>query len=523
MTLTVVAPPASTALAFFGPGELDHLDPRSPYTIRSGQLLGLLGRRLFDYRASDDRTPVPDLALAIPTVANGGVSADGRSYRFNLRRGVYWDAQGARELVAGDFVRGFKRIAHPNAAAVRRYFTDTIVGMREYCQAYDAELGGWQANAPDFAQFQAQHQVAGIRAVDPHTLQIDLIAPANDLLHLLATGVAAAAPREYDYYVPDSHELLRNAPSAGPYRIARARSRGSELVLEPNPRWDPDTDPVHQRPVNEIRIGGPVGDADQPGVAWSFGTVTWTSSAEVPAPGWRFGHYLVANLRAGAAGRLAVRQAVAFAVDKAAVRDLVAGVGCATRAAVQHGLLLTDVPQADSGSVGRAAELTRARELLADVPIDSLTLAIADTELARQVAAVLSTNLAECGLTVQVRRLPAHRYFDALRSAGWDFALAGWTPDWYGNNGRTALEPLLRGGAEPGAGNHGGYDNPAVDRLLSEALEEADPEQARELWQQLERAVLADLPIVPMVAHACGPCAAAADAAPQLRWFAPAG
>jgi peptide/nickel transport system substrate-binding protein len=306
MTMTAVASPAKTALAFLGPAELDHLDPRSPYTIRSGQLLGLLSRRLFGYRPMDDAAddassgvPVADLALAIPTVDNGGVSPDGRTYRFRLRRGVYWDGQGARELVAGDLVRGFKRIAHPNAAAARGYFTETIVGMREYCEAYDAELGGWQANAPDFAQFQARQQVAGIRAVDPHTLEIELIAPANDLLHLLATGVAAAAPREYDYYVPDSHELLRNAPSAGPYRISRARSRGAELVLEPNPRWNPATDPIHQRPVEEIRIGDQAGNADQPDLAWSFGTVSWTPAADVPAAGWGFGHYLLANLRPG--------------------------------------------------------------------------------------------------------------------------------------------------------------------------------------------------------------------------------
>ena len=88
----------------------------------------------------------------------------------------------------------------------------------------------------------------------------------------------------------------------GPYRISRTRSRGTELVLEPNPRWDPDTDPVHQRPVEEIRIHGRSTDTDQPDFAWSFGTVAWPAAADVPAPGWGFGHYLVANLRRDATG-----------------------------------------------------------------------------------------------------------------------------------------------------------------------------------------------------------------------------
>jgi hypothetical protein len=34
---------------------------------------------------------------------------------------------------------------------------------------------------------------------------------------------------------------------------------------------------------------------------------------------------------------------------------------------------------------------------------------------------------------------------------------------------------------------------------------------------------MADLPIVPVVAHAFGPCTAAADPAARLRWFAPTG
>jgi peptide/nickel transport system substrate-binding protein len=531
----VQAPTVSTTLSFRGPGEPDHLDPLSAYTLRSGQLLRLLTRRLFGYRvagaagaagaaapAPDVALPVPDVALAVPTVDNGGLSEDGRTYRLRLRRGVFWDAQGAREMTAGDFVRGLKRVAHPTAGPARRYLTDTIAGMREYCAAYDAEFGGQHPTAPDFAQFHVAHDVAGLRAPDPQTVEIRLVEPANDFLHLLATGLAAAAPREYDYQLPDSPGLLRNAPSAGPYRIVRARSRDGDIVLEPNPRWDPRTDPIRERVVDGIRLvaadGDGAGGAGDYDVAWTFGTVSWAPSVDGRPLGYGLGPFLAVNLREPRGGRAtddpAVRRAIAHAVDRVAIRDIVAAPG--HTAVVHHGLLLP-------GSTGHTAE---ARPAPPDSPPGGamaagtvVTLAIRDTERDRRIAAVLRENLAGYGIALEVRPggLDAQGGLDA-RGARWDLALVDWTPDWYGNNGRTAVEPLLRGGAEPGAGNYGGYADPTVDRLLTDALREADPARVADRWRRVEEIVLRDLPVIPLVAHACGPCAAATDAVPRVTW-----
>ena len=48
---------------------------------------------LFNY---DDRNEfVPELATVLPTVANGGISADGKAITYHLRRGVQWQ-DGAR-------------------------------------------------------------------------------------------------------------------------------------------------------------------------------------------------------------------------------------------------------------------------------------------------------------------------------------------------------------------------------------------------------------------------------------------
>ena len=101
--------PATTRW-FLGPGHADHLDAANDHTVRPEQLLRLLTRRLFGYRAAPPPeespfAPVPDLARSAPTIDNGGLSPDGLTCRLTIRRGVYWDSQRPREVTAHDLVR----------------------------------------------------------------------------------------------------------------------------------------------------------------------------------------------------------------------------------------------------------------------------------------------------------------------------------------------------------------------------------------------------------------------------------
>jgi len=70
---------------------------------------------------------------------------------------------------------------------------------------------------------------------------------------------------------------------------------------------------------------------------------------------------------------------------------------------------------------------------------------------------------------------------------------SGWIADY--PSIENFLSPMFRTGASD---NVGKYSNPAVDALLSAADTAPTSEQAWELYQQAERAILQDMPTIPI-------------------------
>ncbi|MEA2689512.1 MAG: peptide/nickel transport system substrate-binding protein, partial [Candidatus Eremiobacteraeota bacterium] len=68
--------------------EPDTLNPMLSTSQVSVDISMFWGGYLFNY--SDANELVPELATDVPTVANGGISSDGRTITYHLRKGVLW-------------------------------------------------------------------------------------------------------------------------------------------------------------------------------------------------------------------------------------------------------------------------------------------------------------------------------------------------------------------------------------------------------------------------------------------------
>jgi peptide/nickel transport system substrate-binding protein len=514
-----------------GASDVDHLDTASVYTTWGGLLARQFARTLFGHRASNDFgeavTVRPDVAVRIPTVRNGGLSQDGRTYTIRLRGGVLWNTSPPREVTAADFVRGIKRICNPAVpSGGRAYYVETIAGMDRFCAGY-AEVDPGSAAA--MARYQRRTKVAGLVAEDAKTLVIRLNRPASDFTSLLALEFAAAAPAEYDRYIPDSPEFRRHTISDGPYQIT-SYTPGKRYVLEKNRNWRAASDPIREQHPDRIEISLGHDSPDEVQRMLESGAADLPWDQPVPAaklPGLRddpdfaimdgsaLDPYLVFNTLSpnnrGALGETAVRRAISYAVDKAAIVRIYGGPDIAE-------VLNQAIPPHSVGhqefnlypTPGDGGDPGTCRRLLARAGYPrGLTLKFPYRVSGNhpQVARSITGDLSACGITAVPEPDRNGAFYSTTlvtsaraRAGKWDIAVPGWVPDWYGNNGRSTIVPLFDGrhyGAN--SSDYGGFNDPAVNRLIDHALNARDVDVASGYWAQADHRIMADAAVVPLI------------------------
>ena len=355
-----------------------HLDTVPSYYTTDYQLTHAYTRQLLNYptlpytSTSDpnwtkDVTPAADVATAVPTVANGGVTNGGKTYTFHIKPGVDWNTSPARQVTSQDFLREFKAFFNPVSPVGNPvYYESTIAGLTAYANAETAYFAN-KANAPtaaNIANFQNTHNISGIATPNSSTISFTLISPASDFLYMLAMPFTSARPVEYDSYVPNSLQLDTHTISDGPYQIS-SYIPGKSITMVRNPAWKQSTDPLrHDYPATIVDTLG-VTSAETQLSDMQAGTEDVTSDtpinpASIPSLVaskasnfhiWQWSStfpYIVFNPRSpdasGAAGKLLVRQAVEYGLDKSAAIKAIGGPAVAQ-------VLNTVIPQGNVGYV----------------------------------------------------------------------------------------------------------------------------------------------------------------------------
>ncbi|WP_328609959.1 ABC transporter substrate-binding protein [Amycolatopsis sp. NBC_00345] len=446
------------------PGDLDPARARPAAEL----VHRLTTRTLFGYRAGPGLRdwqavePVGDLAAMVPSTYNAGLGASLRSYVVHLRQGVRWDTTPPRPVTAHDVVRGFTRVCAPTARpAGIESLLSLVRGMRAYAERYAEAVAGHEHDVEWHWAFQAADSIPGVFALDAESLVVELEQPAQDAVDVLALPCVAPAPVEYDDFVPGTADFLRHARATGPYRIAEVAPDGG-IRLEPNPVWDPATDPLRQR---------------------VFGTVTLRTDA--PAPDLRPEADVPEVLRAcllpnAAPGRPladpARRRLVASAVDPEVVAAHLPGARAATRV----------IPPGNSAGPAPARPGFRPADVTAG---DLVLVHLNDAVVAEAVAGCLS----RAGFQVTVREVTAAQHAELLYGRSDlepDLVLTSWAARWRHHNYRAYLQPLLTRSV----------DRPVFDVLIEQALRaDSDPNATRAAWAAVEREALERAAVIPLL------------------------
>jgi peptide/nickel transport system substrate-binding protein len=198
--------------------EPDSLNPVVSSMSFSSDAVQLIFSGLIRYDAAG--RPVPDLAREIPTLANGGISRDGRTLTYHLMPNARW--QDGVPLTADDVIFTWHAIMNPRNNAPTRNGYDRIVSM----------------DAPD-----------------PHTVRVHLngiYPPALYLFRCLNEG--AIVPKHLLSAYADMNHVAFNAKpiGSGPY-ILKSWMHGGEMHFDANPAYFRGVPPIKHVVLKFIR------------------------------------------------------------------------------------------------------------------------------------------------------------------------------------------------------------------------------------------------------------------------------
>ena len=423
-----------------------------------------------------DLNVIPDLA------SEWAVDPTGVVYTFVLRSEASF-ADG-RSITADDVVYSWERALAPSLASpVALAYLGDVVGARA------------------FASGENDH-VVGVRALDVHTLEVEIEAPRAYFLPKLTYPVAFVVDREQ---VEDEGDAWMASPNgSGPFILDELSME--RIVLVRNDRYHRRL-PYLERIEYLMGSGLPMtmyenGQLDLVGVsADEMDRVTdpynplsreLLSSAELSV------HYLGFNIDQPPFDDIKVRQAIAMAIDRESLAKLVLN-GTALPA---HGIMPPGLPQYSDQVEGLVFDPKGARERLAEscyvqgaqvLPEIVLTEVGTSGYMSATSRAVLHMLEENLGIIARVEQVEWGDFLSDLNRQRYGFFVAGWMADY--PDAQNFCDLLFHSASSQ---NHSGYSNPMVDQLLERAGLSQDEGERAALYRQAEELILQDAPWIPL-------------------------
>lgn len=270
--------PDPTTLTYVAIDDAATLDPHLAYEGTSYEIIESVVEGLIWYNREKADEFVPVLATEVPGVANGGISADGLTYTFNIRSGVKF--HDGNDLTASDVAYSWQRVllqSDPNSGAwmmieaIMGYSSGDITEKIAE-GAYAGDQGGLIANATSEELKAVCEEVKSHFTVDnaAGTFQITLAQPWGPFLQIIARPWAYIIDQQWATGVGDwdgSCETWQNfyAPGQEATKLAKVINGTGPYILD---HWTPDVEWVlmanesyWRQEGDEIWPGGPSGVA----------------------------------------------------------------------------------------------------------------------------------------------------------------------------------------------------------------------------------------------------------------------
>ena len=323
----IVDKPGASTLNVSTSDKIISLDPASAYDFFSGEIINQVFDTLVVYDWKN-ATLKPGLATAIPTRANGGVSADGKNYTYHINPAAKFNDLPNTPLTAQIVANSINRAIRLDLAGSAAFLL------------YDVgALGRSRTNGNNTAP-------GVIEVVDSTTITFHLARPVSFFNDLMAFSVAAPVPDTYNQ-LGEQPSTAGNVIGTGPYKLT-THTPNQLIVLDrafgtkaTNTYYNKDiyaptlpAVPIMDKVVINIRASASAlkQDIETKVVDVVFRTLTPPDLVDLQNRATALGitvklgsspqiRYLVFNVNKIPDKR--VRQAIAFSVDRAAISQIV--------------------------------------------------------------------------------------------------------------------------------------------------------------------------------------------------------
>jgi peptide/nickel transport system substrate-binding protein len=490
-------------------GDVDSIDPGQTYYSGGYMVANVTQRTPLAYEPGRVEARA-DLAVAAPEV-----SADGKTVTVKLRSGVHFSPPVKREVTSADV-----------KYAIERGFFASV--NNPYAPAYFGDVVGAKPAAKPGTE------IAGISTPDARTVVFKLRRPVGGTLAgALVLPLAAPVPREYALPLDRAKvsEYGVKQVATGPYMVGEYEP-GKNITLVRNPSWDAKTD---FRPAYLDRIEMPQGNDDPivasrrilagshmasgdymipPAVLKQAFTKTPDQLDMVDSGG---GRWAALNTQVAPFDDVNVRKAVVAGFDRQAALMALGGKNVGTVAThflppgmpgfeQAGGVKGTGVdflgnPAGDKAvaasymkAAGFASGRYQGEPILMVGPSSGNGKAI--SQLAKQA-------FESVGFDVKLRLLSMEvvmtRFCGYPKAAVAVCPNVGWVKDFA--DGQTYLDPTFNGeNIQPvGNSNISMLDDPGVNAAIDKAKTLTDPAARAQAWGEVDRAITALAPAVPLV------------------------
>jgi peptide/nickel transport system substrate-binding protein len=476
------------------------IDPMVNYTLQYWQLYQAMYDGLLAFTkvaGQESFTVVPDLAEAMPKVTDGG-----RTYTFTLRKGIKFST--GKTVTPDDVVASFTRIFTVSSPTAGTFYNgivgaDACLKTPASCDLSKGVIGDDAAN----------------------TVTIHLTQPDPEFPFKLAVPHASIVPKGS----PPKDSGTTALPTTGPYMIA-SYDPNRELKMVRNPyfkEWSAKAEPQGYPDEIDETFGLTVeaevtavenGEADwvfDPPPADRLNEIGTKYTAQAHVNPLTAMYYLAMNTNLAPFNNLKARQAVNWAVDRAATVRLYGGTNLAQPVCT---ILPPQFPgHVDScqytkggGSTWTAPDVAKAKQLVQESGTAGQSVAVVtqDDDVNKSIGEYLQSLLTQIGYKATLKPISANIQFTYIQNTknNVQISLTSWYQDYPAAS--DFINVLLscasfRKGSDSSINIAGFCDKP-INAQMQQALaaERTSMDQANQQWGKIDQAIMTQAPLAPL-------------------------